>query len=112
MKRAVAPILTALVILGGIAGCVIANPSPYAQGLLQPGYNRAWNNAIDAMKDEGVQVVMADVAGGLLEGRRGENKVTARVVTQANGSIDTSFAASDPDLAHRVQERYRARMTK
>jgi hypothetical protein len=61
---------------------------------------------------EGVQVVLADLAGGLLEGRRGDVKVTARVATQANGSIDATFAASDPGLVHRVRSRYAARMTK
>jgi hypothetical protein len=83
--------------------------------VLQPGFNRAWNNAIDAMKDEGVQVVSADLAGGRLEGRRGGVMLTGRVVNEAVGRQRVEFVAGgavseDPGLADRVRQRYEARM--
>jgi putative intracellular protease/amidase len=111
MNRVLASIL-ASTWLAAAAGCVISNPSPYAHGLLQPAYNKAWNNAIDAMKDEGVEVALADLAGGRLEGRRGGVTVIGKVVTQSVGNVRVTFAAEDPDLADRLQRRYEARMAR
>jgi len=114
VKRIFAPLLAALALLGAATACVIADPSPYAHGLLQPNYNRAWNTAIDAMKDEGVQVTMADLAAGRLEGRRGG--ITLEVaVARDKGGIDTDFTArgavaEDPTLVERVRARYTARL--
>jgi hypothetical protein len=115
MKRALAASCTVLALLGALAACAITDPSPYAQGLLQPRFNRAWNNAIDAMKDEGLQVVMADLAAGRLEGRREGVVVTGRVVTQKDGRIDAEFApggagAEDANAAQHVQARWATRM--
>jgi len=115
MKRALIPLFTALAFLGALSACAITDPTPYAQGLLHPSFNRAWNNAIDAMKDEGLQVVMADLAAGRLEGRRGEALVTGRVVTRSDGRIEATFAgggsaADEAKLAERVQSRFAARM--
>ena len=110
MNRMLAPIAAFLVLL---AGCVISDPSPYAHGLLQPGYNKAWNNAIDAMKDEGVDIVLADLARGELQGRRGGVGIDAYVVTQKLGDVRAEFVApADPELARRVERRYQARMAK
>ena len=111
MNRMLAPIVASLVVVTG--GCVISDPSPYAHGLLQPGYNKAWNNAIDAMKDEGVSIVLADLARGELQGRRGGVGIDAYVVTQKLGDVRAEFVApDDPELAQRVEQRYRARMAK
>ena len=111
MNRLLAPILASFVLATG--GCVISDPSPYAHGLLQPGFNKAWNNAIDAMKEEGVNIVLADLARGELQGRRGSTSIDAYVVTQKLGDVKAEFVApDDPDLAQRVEQRYRARMGK
>lgn len=113
MNRALASILATFVLLTGGAGCVISDPSPYAHGLLQPAFNKAWNNAIDAMKDEGVDIVIADLARGQLQGRRQGVRVDAYVVTQKLGDVRTQFVApDDPALAERVERRYQARMAK
>jgi hypothetical protein len=110
MERALRWIAATLVILAGATACPVVEPSPYAHGLLQPAFNRAWNNAIDAMKDEGVDVTVADLAGGTLEGRRGGVAVTARVVTEGVADVRTTFASDDQALAERVQKRYQERM--
>ena len=115
MQRSLARTLAALVLLAGLAACVITDPSPYAHGVLQPGFNKAWNNAIDAMKDEGVQVVTSDLASGHLEGRRGGIRMTADVVKGSIGDVRIEFAATgatheDPRLVDRVRQRYDARM--
>lgn len=112
MTRVLAPLFAALALLA--AACVIADPSPYAHGVLQPTYNRAWNSAIDAMKDEGVQVTLADLAAGRLEGRRGGITLVV-TVARDKGEIDTDFTAKgavseDPTLAERVHARYTARI--
>jgi hypothetical protein len=101
-----------LALLAGVAACVVTEPSPYAQGLLQPGFNKAWNNAVDAMKEEGLQIAMADVAGGRLDGRRGQTLVRARLTTQGVGNIRAEFESTDAALADRVEERYKARMAR
>ena len=115
MKRALARIFACAALACAAAACVIAEPSPYAHGLLQPGYNHAWNNAVDAMKDKGVSIALADVAGGRLEGRRGGITVIGLVETQKLGDVQARFSASgavaeDPGLAQRVQRRFEARM--
>jgi hypothetical protein len=111
MERILARTFAALaVVLSVASGCVIADPSPYAHGLLQPAYNHAWNNAIDAMKDEGVNVTLADLAGGRIEGRRGAATVIGTVETQKLGDVRARFAADDPELAERVQRRWQERM--
>lgn len=111
MNRILASILACVVLATG--GCVISDPSPYAHGLLQPGYNKAWNNAIDAMKDEGVSIVLADLARGELQGKRGGVSIDAHVVTQKLGDVRVQFVApDDPGLAERVEQRYQARMGK
>ena len=114
MKRALAPSCLLLCLLAAAAGCAVTDPTPYAQGLLQPGYNRAWNNAIDALKDEGLQVVMADLAGGTLEGRTPSAGVNGRV-TRQSGGIQAEFTPAgigpdDAKLAERVQARWATRM--
>jgi len=112
MNRLLAALLASLALITA-AGCVISDPSPYAHGLLQPGFNKAWNNAIDAMKDEGVNIVLADLARGELQGRRGNTSIDAYVVTQKLGDVRAEFVApDDPDLAQRVERRYQARMAK
>ena len=118
MKTALVRFAAIVAILGGLVACgVITEPTPYAQGILQPRFNHAWNNAIDAMKDEGVAIAAADLAGGRIEGRRGGITVTGTVVTRSSGSIRAEFVASgalseDPGLAERVQRRYDERMAK
>jgi hypothetical protein len=117
MNRALAALVAASVMLAGISACVISDPSPYAHGVLQPGFNKAWNNAIDAMKDEGVEVTLADLAAGRLEGRRGGITIEALVVTRKLGDVRATFSAEgavaqDPGLAERVERRYDARMAK
>ena len=110
MKSAFTRLFAAIALAGAAAACVISDPSPYAHGLLQPAYNHAWNNAIDAMKDEGVNVTLADLAGGRIEGRRGATSVIATVETQKLGDVRARFAADDPELAERVQRRWQERM--
>lgn len=115
MQRALFRFFLVLALMAGIAACAVVAPSPYAHGVLQPGFNRSWNNAIDAMKDEGVQVVMSDLAAGRLEGQRGRVTLTVRVVNEGVGKQDVDFVASgavaeDPTLADRVRKRFDARM--
>jgi len=115
MRTAIARIAAIAAVLALLAAC--AEPSPYAQSLIHGRYDHAWNNAIDAMKDEGLRISMADLAGGRIEGRRGGITVTGTVVTRSSGSIRADFVASgavseDPGLAERVQKRYEERMAK
>jgi len=114
MKRALASSCLFLCFLGALGGCAVTDPSPYARGVLQPGFNRAWNNAIDAMKDEGLQVVMADLAAGKLEGRSASGGVNGEVAREP-GRVQAEFTPAgvgpdDAKLAERVQARWATRM--
>jgi len=114
MNSPLVRIVSTLAVLGALAGCVIVEPSPYVQGS-QVTYNRSWNAAIDAMKDQGITIAMADAAGGRIEGRRGGIKVVARVTTQADGKVRVEFHATgalseDPGLPDRISRSYEARM--
>jgi len=114
MKRVLASSCLFLCLAAIAAACALTDPSPYAQGLLNPGFNRAWNNAIDAMKDEGLQVVMADLAAGRLEGRSASAGVNGHVESES-GRVQAEFTPAgvgpeDAKLAGRVQARWATRM--
>ena len=109
-------ILCAIVIALGLAGCY-AYPYPYGYTTAAPGpsaYERAWSNANGALSDQGVNITNQDRASGLIEGNRGNIRVTARLVTQADGAVRVEFNAGgalseDPGLPERISRSYDAR---
>ena len=102
-------ILLALVIT--LAGCY-----PYE---VIPGgpasFDRSWEAAVGAMRDQGLEIVGADRSTGVATGRRGVVEVTARVRSQADGTVRVEFhtagsGAPDRDLMERVSRAYDIRM--
>ena len=78
-------------------------------------FDRAWNAALSAARDEGVQVTSEDRAGGVISGNRGEQDVTINVRTQADGSVRVEISqrgpkGADPGLAGRISRAYDRRM--
>ena len=78
-------------------------------------FDRSWEAAVGALRDQGLEIVGADRATGVATGRRGMVDVTARVRTQADGSVRVEFntpgsGAPDRDLMERVSRAYDIRM--
>jgi len=93
-----------------IAGCTyyVAPGGPAS-------FDRSWDAAIGALRDQGLEIVSAERATGVATGRRGQVDVTARVRTQADGSVRVEFntpgsGAPDRDLMERVSRAYDLRM--
>src|SRR3982751_3796291 len=88
--------------LAVLAGCVVYEPYPYpASG--PSTYDRAWNAALGAFSDQGLQVTGVDRPNGIIDGRKGGINVKARVVTQADGRVRVELNAGgalneDPGL--------------
>ncbi len=103
--------LAAAALLGG---CVVYEPVPV--GYSQPSnFDRSWNAAVFAMREQGVAISQEDRGAGIVRGTRGGINVTGTVRTQADGSVrvqfDTSGATgSDPTLIDRITRSYQAYM--
>jgi hypothetical protein len=117
MKTAVSGILFAIAVATGLAGCYAYPYAPYGYTTTAPGpsaYERAWNNALGAMTDQGVNITSSDHAGGLIQGNRGNIRVTARLISQQDGAVRVEFntggaLSEDPSLPDRISRSYDAR---
>jgi hypothetical protein len=103
-----------LLALGTLTGCVYYEPVPYGHAVAAT-FDRSWNAALGALQDQGVQIANADRAAGIIEGRRGNLTVKARVLTQADGRIRVEFntggnLSEDPGLSDRISRSYDVRM--
>ena len=101
-------LLLALALL--VAGCTyyVAPGGPAS-------FDRSWDAATGALRDQGLEIVSADRSTGVATGRRGMVDVTARVRSQADGSVRVEFntpgsGAPDRDLMERVTRSYDQRM--
>jgi hypothetical protein len=104
-------------VLGTLGACVYdpyyGQPSPAAATAAT--YDRSWNAALGAMRDQGVQIGLEDRTGGVIDGRRGNMTVRARVMAQADGRVRVEFntgglLSEDPGLSDRVSSSYETRM--
>ena len=99
-------------VLMTLTGCVVYEPAPVPA----PGtFDRAWNAALAAAQDEGVQIVSEDRVNGVIKGYRAEQEVTINLRTQADGNVRVEISArgpkgSDPGLAGRISRAYDRRM--
>ena len=112
MKRAI--FCAGLAVAALLGGCVVYEPVP--TGYSRPAsFDRSWNAAVGAMREQGVAITQEDRAAGIVRGTRGGINVTGSVRPQADGSVrvqfDTSGAtASDPTLIDRITSSYQAYM--
>jgi hypothetical protein len=112
MKSVFSRIVLAAMLATVSVGCVYYEPYPYA---VASAYDRSWNAAVGAMRDQGVQVTREDRPAGRIEGRRGALAVKADVATLADGRVRVEFNTSgdlqqDPGLSDRISRSYDARM--
>jgi hypothetical protein len=117
MTTTLARIGAILATLATLAGCVVYDPYyPYGAPPPRPNtFERSWNAAAGALADQGVQVYNQDRAAGVIEGRRGDLTVRARVITQADGAVRVEFnttgtGADSQSLSAQVSRAYDVRM--
>jgi hypothetical protein len=99
----------------GLPGCTYYEPVPvYAPGPSK--FDRAWDAALGAAKDVGVDIASADRATGVIQGSIDGSAVTISVWRQADGSVRveinarSSVAGPDAALADRLSRAYDRRM--
>jgi hypothetical protein len=95
-------------------GCVVYEPVPVGYSTAA-SFDRSWNAAVGAMREQGVTITAEDRGAGVVRGTRGGINVSGNVRPQADGSVrvqfDTSGAtASDPTLIDRITRSYQAFM--
>ena len=105
MKMKSLLLTTALAVAATMSGgCVVYEPVP--AGYSQPAsFDRSWNAAVGAMREQGVTITQEDRGAGIVRGTRGGINVTGSV------QFDTSGAtAADPTLIDRITRSYQAFM--
>jgi hypothetical protein len=116
LARGIAPACIAAALL---AGCVYDPYYPYGYPTVVPGapasYERSWDAALGAIRDNGMNVVREDRVSGVIEGQKGGLRTTAQVIRQADGGVRVEFntngaLSEDPSLPDKVSRAYDARM--
>jgi len=98
----------------GLGGCVYYEPVPaYPAG--PSNFDRAWNAALGAVQDAGVQIQVSDPAIGIIRGTKDGIDVTVSVMRQPDRSVRVQFDARgaserDPGLSSRFSQAYDRRM--
>ena len=103
-----------LALVFGLGGCVYYEPVP-AYPAAPSNYDRAWNAALGAVQDAGVQVNVSDPAIGIIRGTRDGIEVTVSVMRQPDRSVRVQFdtrgaTERDPGLSNRFSQAYDRRM--
>jgi hypothetical protein len=113
-RAAVAALL--LAVAGALGGCVVY-PSPYGEPVpaASSRYDQAWDAALGAAADAGIQVGGADRASGRISGSKAGAPVSIAVQQLADGRIQVSFDApasreTNPTLQQRWLDAYNRRM--
>jgi hypothetical protein len=92
--------------------CVAYAPVPAPSVYRVSSYQIAWEKAVSAAQDVGIQITSADEASGTIEGQSGRTDVTIRVKRQPEGRIRLEVSLRGPsqeayiaDEFHRAYER-------
>ncbi|MGE5665559.1 MAG: hypothetical protein ACM3ZD_02890 [Betaproteobacteria bacterium] len=102
----------ALALLTFVLGaCVAYAPAPVTA---PSAFDRAYNGALAAAQDVGIQINSADPTTGQIRGTRGGQPVSISVTQQPDGSARVQFDAPgatqrEPDLATRFAQAYQRR---
>jgi hypothetical protein len=122
MKKTLGIALASLAFIAPLPGCVVYDPYPGAYvPVAAPGptptqsFNRAWNAALDALKDAGVQVTSSNPKTGVIRGATNQADVDMTLLQQVDGTIRVEIEArsgqsKDTGLASRISEAYKRRM--
>ena len=99
----------ALVLVLGLAGCVVYEPVP-----VDP-MQRPWQAAMGAIQDAGLTLATADQATGTVRGTRGRAEGTITVRMRSDGRVGVEINSRDPEgrepgLTQRLTDAYNRRM--
>jgi len=99
---------------GLLSGCVVYEPVP-AYHPPATTFDRAWNAALDALDDNGVQTMSTDRSTGKIRGIKDRTDVFVTVLRQSDGTLRVEIEArslqgEDAGLARRISEDYKRRM--
>ena len=101
-------------LLLALAGCTYYAPPPGSYTVTTPAnFDRSYNAALGALRDQGAAITREDAAAGVIVGTVAGGTVTANLNRQGDGSVRVQFSASgvnDPQLVDRVSRAYDARM--
>ena len=112
----VAACATAATLLGSACTYHEAPPPSYYPAPPAPStFDRAWDAAVGAAYDEGVQVTVQDREHGIIRGTKGSADIEISVRTQADGSVRIAINARgagsrDTALADQINRSYDRRM--
>jgi hypothetical protein len=106
---------TAAMLLGSACTYYEAPPPSYPAPPPASAFDRAWDAAVGAAYDEGVEVTLQDRASGIIRGTKGRTNVEISVRTQADGSVRIAINArggdrGDTALADQINRSYDRRM--
>jgi len=116
LQRTFGRLSVSLVLLAGIAGCVVYETAPGVYSPAPPStFDRSWSAALGAFADEGVQITQQDRSAGAIRGTLGDIVATAQVRQQAGGRVQVEFGvsgniAANPSLKDRILGSYNRRM--
>jgi hypothetical protein len=118
LVAAIRPHLCALAcatVAAAVSGCTYYQVAPAAPAPGPTVFDRSWNAALGALDDADVAVTLADRASGTIYGTAGNDAVTMRVLSQADGSVrvETNVrgpSGADAALAQRIAAAYNRRM--
>ena len=113
MKLRLAALVLVATLLGGCTYYQAA-PGVYSTTPVN-SFDRSWEAAQAAFADQGVPITREDRAAGIMSGTRNGIHVTAKLRTQADGSVRVEFNTSgstsrDPDLINRMLGAYNRNM--
>lgn len=120
MLRKIRLAFATIACLGLLNACVY-EPVPAYYAVQQPApspaqqFDRAWNAAQDALRDNGVQVTSADPGKGVIHGLKDQSVVLVTVARQADGGMQVEVEAKGPQgrdagLASRISQSFQRRM--
>jgi hypothetical protein len=106
---------TAAMLLGSACTYYEAPPPSYPARPPVSAFDRAWDAAVGAAYDAGVEVTLQDRASGLIRGTKGRTNVEISVLMQADGSVRVAINARGGDsrdtaLADQINRSYDRRM--
>ncbi len=108
--------LLALIVAGLLGGCV-AYPYPYGEPVpaAPSRFDQAWDAALGAAAEAGIQVSAADRASGRISGAKAGVAVSISVQSLADGRVQVAFNAptsreTNPTLNERWLAAYNRRM--
>jgi hypothetical protein len=108
--------VAALVLAGACSGCtyyVAPDGVAYPASTRPASFDRSFAAASSALLDQGFAITAQDRASGTVVGSGGGGTLTARVQSQADGSVRVQFDANgmkDPGAIDRVSRAYDQRM--